>query len=160
MDALKAILVVLISSTAAQKLDQSHTFIGIFTTFDPSFPSRMYGEGRPGRHVTSQYSYSSIKKFVQFMTHKDEKKVAKKKADLEKKMERKTKRERERKREKERERKRTREQENERKRERENERTREREKERKREREKERTRERENERKRERGEHRRQHRHI
>ena len=38
----------------------------------------MYGEARPARHVTCQYSYSSIKKFVQFMTQKEKKKLQKK----------------------------------------------------------------------------------
>ena len=44
--------------------------------------ARMYGEARPARHVTCQYSNSSIQKFVQLMTHKEKKKVAKKKSQI------------------------------------------------------------------------------
>ena len=40
--------------------------------------TRMQGEARPARHVTCQYSYSSIKKIVQLMTHKEKKKLQKK----------------------------------------------------------------------------------
>ncbi len=53
------------------------------TSLRPWPQPRMYGEARPARHVTCQYSYSSIQKFVQLMTHKEKKKVVKDKADLE-----------------------------------------------------------------------------
>ena len=40
---------------------------GQFSHLGASTYPRMYGEARPARHVTCQYSYSSMKKFVQLM---------------------------------------------------------------------------------------------
>ena len=37
----------------------------------------MYGEARPARHVTCQYSYSSIIKFVHLLKMTEKKKLAK-----------------------------------------------------------------------------------